>query len=251
MLKRLEQHEFSIEAFKCHWCKSEAPWLGHIVPSAGILPNPDKIKSILQLQFPETVTDLWSFVGMVDFCQSFWKGQADLMAPPTALSGQSKGKLHPTLELILAFDAVEIFIAENVLLAFPDLNVPCNIHTDASDLQSGAVIEQNKNAVAFFSCKLSSVQLKHPTIDKEMLCIVEVLKECQSVPWGAMINVHTDHINLACNAITSNCIMTWCMLCEEFSPVLHCIKGPDNVEACTTLTPPIQRVLANPTNHRH
>ena len=70
-LQQLEQHNFSIKASKCHWCKSEAPWLAHIVTSTGVLPNPDKIKLILQLEFPKTIAELRSFIGMVNFHRSF------------------------------------------------------------------------------------------------------------------------------------------------------------------------------------
>ena len=65
---------------------------------------------------------------------------------------------------------------------FQDPNLPCDIHTDASDLQLGAVIEQQGNTVAFFSRKSLTARLKCPTIDEEMLCIVKVLKECRSIP---------------------------------------------------------------------
>lgn len=109
--------------------------------------------------------------------------------------------------------------------------MPYDLYTDASDTQLGAVVMQNGKTVGFYSRKLTSAQLKCPAIDKEMLCIVEVLKECRSILWGASINVYTDHINLTRNAITSNRIMTWRMLCEEFAPVFHYIKGEDNTTA--------------------
>ena len=46
-----------------------------------------------------------------------------------------------------------------------------------------------------------------------------------------MIDIHTNHVSLTRNTIASNRIVTWGMLCEEFSPVFHCVKGPDNDEA--------------------
>ena len=153
------------------------------------------------------------------------------MAPSTASSGQSKGELEPTPQLTMAFNAIKRLVSENVLLAFPDPNVLHDICTDASDLQLGAVIEQEGNTVAFFSCKLLKAQLKCPTIDEEVLCIAEALKECRSIPWGAKVDIHTDHIDLTRNTITSNRIVTWRMLCKEFNPIFHCIKGPNNVEA--------------------
>ena len=58
VLQLLEQHNFSIKATKCHWCKPEAPWSGHVITSSGILPDPDKIKPISHLEFPKTITEL-------------------------------------------------------------------------------------------------------------------------------------------------------------------------------------------------
>ena len=125
-----------------------------------------------------------------------------------------------------------------MLLAFPDPDVPRDICTDASDLQLGAVIKQSNNTVAFFLRKSSTAQLKCPAIDEEMLCIVEALKECRSVLWGAKINICTGHINLAQNTIASNRMMTWRVLCEEFNPIFHCIKGPDDIKADALSCPP-------------
>ena len=247
-LSQLQEHNFSVEAAKCHWCQSQAPWLGHIITSSGILPNPDEIKPILNVSFPKTVTKLRSFIGMVNFHRAFWKGRADIMAPLTALSGRSKGKSQPTPELINAFNAVKKMIAENVSLQHPDPNLPHDLHTNASDKQLGAVIKQNELPVAFHSQKLSPAQAKHPTIDKEMPCIVKVLKERRTILWGASINVCTDHIDLARNAVTSNRIVTWRMSCEEFSPVFHCIEGPDNIEADASLQLPFEEKKGVPSN---
>ena len=130
-----------------------------------------------------------------------------------------------------------------MLLAFPDPDVPRDICTDASNLQSGAAIQQKGNTMAFFSWKLSTAQLKHPTIDEELLCIAQVLEECHSTSWSAGIDVCTNHINLTQNAITSNRIMTKRMLCEEFLPVFHCIEGPDDIEANTLSPPPMTTCL--------
>ena len=122
-------------------------------------------------------------------------------------------------------------IAKHAPLAFPDPNLPFHIHTDASDKQLGAVMKQNGLPIAFFSRKLTAAQIKHPTVDEEMLCVVEVPKECRVISWGASINICTDHINLTRNAITSQRIMTWRMLCKEFLPAFHCVKGPDDIKA--------------------
>ena len=58
VLNTLKMHNFTVKASKCHFATDRAPYLGHIITSNGILPNPDKIKPILQLEFPKTVTEL-------------------------------------------------------------------------------------------------------------------------------------------------------------------------------------------------
>ena len=125
------------------------------------------------------------------------------MAPLTALSRRSKGKSLKTPQLQKAF------IAEEVLLSVPESNIPFDVCTDASDLQLGAVIKQKNQRIAFFLQKLSSAQLKHPVTDKEMLSIVEVLKECHSASWGAQIDVCTDHVNLTQNR--DCCVKNFCL----------------------------------------
>ena len=49
-------------------------------------------------------------------------------------------------------------IGREVLLAYPDLNAPFEINTDASKLQIGAVTSQNGKPIAFYSRKMNSAQ---------------------------------------------------------------------------------------------
>ena len=133
------------------------------------------------------------------------------MAPLAALPGKVMGgKLAVTPGLLKTSNAAKSLIAENVLLAFPAPNVPCNVHcADVSDSQLGAVIKQDNKAIAFFSRKLSVVQLKHLTVDEEMLCVVEVQEKCQLILWGATPDVCPDCVNPAWNTVTSDHIITW------------------------------------------
>ena len=107
VLCRLEQHDFTVKAANCRrlgWATSSRH------PS--------------QSRQKQAIAELQSFIGMVNSHRSFWKGQANSMAPLTApLSGQAEGKSQPTPELTSALDAVKKLVAENVLLAFPDPDV--------------------------------------------------------------------------------------------------------------------------------
>ena len=67
---------------------------------------------------------------------------------------------------------------------YPDWSKPFDIHTDASDYQLGAVISQNKKPIAFFSRKLNSAQRNYTTTEKELLSIVECVKEFCNMAGG-------------------------------------------------------------------
>ncbi len=60
-----------------------------------------------------------------------------------------------------AFDNVKATIAKGVVLAYPDFTKSFEIYTDASTMQSGAVITQDNRPIVFFSRKLSKMQTKY------------------------------------------------------------------------------------------
>ena len=67
-------------------------------------------------------------------------------------------------------------ISREVMLAFPDFSQPFEIYTDASNLQLGAVIAQNKKPISFLSRKVNLAQRCYATTECELLAIVETLK---------------------------------------------------------------------------
>src|SRR5687767_15181253 len=118
-----------------------------------------------------------------------------------------------------------------VLLAYPILNEVFDIHTDASLYQLGACISQNGKPIAFYSRTLNPAQTQYTTTERELLSIVEVLKEFRNILLGQQIRVHTDHENLTQTKFNSDRVMRWRLYIEEYSPDLQYIKGEKNVVA--------------------
>ena len=117
-------------------------------------------------------------------------------------------------------------IGREVLLAYP-----FEIHTDTSKLQIGAVISQKGKPVAFYSRKMNSAQNNYTPTEKELLSIVESLKEFRNILLGHQITVYTDHKNLTYNFLNTERVMRWRLIIEEFDPELKYIKGENNVVA--------------------
>ena len=83
-----------------------------------------------------------------------------------------------------------------MLLAYPNFNEVFEIHMDASLYQLGACISQNGRPIAFHNQKLNLAQTRYTATERELLSIVEVLKEFRNVLLGQQIRVHINHENL-------------------------------------------------------
>jgi hypothetical protein len=129
-----------------------------------------------------------------------------------------------------AFDKMKAIVCREVLLSYPDFNKPFHIHTDAS---LGAVISQDNRPIAFYSRKLQLAQVRYTTTERELLSIVETLKEFRNILLGQQIVVHTDHQNLTYKNFNTECVMQWRLIIEEFGPTMEYIKGPKNIVADT------------------
>ncbi len=99
-------------------------------------------------------------------------------------------------------------IARDVALAYPDYLKEFEIYTDVSSKQLGTVITQGNRPIAFFSRKLTEMQLRYSVTKIELLAIVETLNEFKCMLWGQRLMVFTDHKNLIQDALglTSDCV---------------------------------------------
>jgi len=122
-------------------------------------------------------------------------------------------------------------IAKETLLAYPNFNKPFQIYTDASHYQLGAVVSQEGKPIAFYSRKLNPAQTRYTTMERELLSIVETLKELRNILLGQQIEVFTDHNNLVSKHFNTERVMQWWLLFEEFGPKLTNVKGMNNAVA--------------------
>ena len=87
-------------------------------------------------------------------------------------------------------------MAQEALLALPDYAKPFQIYTDASGYQLGAVLQQQGKPLAYYTRKLTDTQRRYTTEERELLSIVETLKEFKGMLLMYPIEVFIDHLNL-------------------------------------------------------
>ncbi len=146
---RLCNAGLQINATKSIFCAQETEYLGYILTGDGIKPQPKMVQSILVLNLPNNIKELWQILGMVQYYRDMWQKHSEMLAPLTDLVGEcgetkttkkNKTKKKPwRWESIhqQAFNNIKATIAKEVVLAYPDFTKPFEIYTDASTMQLG------------------------------------------------------------------------------------------------------------------
>merc|ERR1712016_45423 len=131
---------------------------------------------------------------MINYYRDMYPRRSEVLAPLASLTSKN-AKWKWTDVHTKAFNDIKKIVSRDVLLAYPDFNETFDIHTDASKVQLGAVISQNGKPIAFYSRKLNPAQTRYTTTERELLAIVETLKEFRNILLGQKIKVYTDHQN--------------------------------------------------------
>ena len=111
-------------------------------------------------------------------------------------------------------------LATDVLMVYPNINLPFKIYTNASNYQMGTVIMQNGRPVVYWSQKLDSAQKNDSTMEKEMLT-VGLFLEFRTLLYRACITVFTDDKDFTFGMLNTQCVLRWRMVLEDFHPTFQ------------------------------
>ena len=122
---------------------------------------------------PNTVTEIRSFLGAVQYWRKFISGFSSIAAPLHVLTSIKEifqwGGKHQR-----AFDTLKERISTGRVLTLPDLQQPFEIETDASGFAMGAVLMQGRKPVCYHSETFSTAVSNYLTYDKELYALVQV-----------------------------------------------------------------------------
>ena len=162
----------------------------------------NKVKDIVDWKELQSVHEVQQFLRFANFYRKFIRGYSAVARPLSNLT--KKGQpWNWNQECQTAFDELKgRFISAPILVN----NHPERqkiVETDASNLAKGAVLSQLEpdgkyHPIAFYSNKFSDAELNYDIHDKEMVVIVDCLKEWRHFLQGSphRVVVYTDHRNL-------------------------------------------------------
>ncbi|KAF0730073.1 hypothetical protein AaE_009327, partial [Aphanomyces astaci] len=187
VLTMFREAGFKLKMSKCKWGRSSVPFLEHIITTAGILPNPEKIKSVLRVKPLKDVSEVCAFLGLASYFRRFVRAFSKIAAPLSALVTDETFVWTPDCDV--ALDKLKRNLVSPPILAHPDFDLPFDIWVDANG---------KNRVIAYASQSLSKAQPKW--ITKEM-GISEI--ECWGVDWATRkfrpyvdrrhFTIYTDH----------------------------------------------------------
>ena len=88
LLERCRSKGIRLNKMKTELRKSEITFLGHILTSEGLKPDPEKIKAIVRMEPPKDVREVQRFNGMVNYLARFMPNLSEKIEPLRRLTNK-------------------------------------------------------------------------------------------------------------------------------------------------------------------
>ena len=237
VLSLLEQNQLYCKPEKCHFGFKSIRFLGHVVDSTGISPDPNKIASIRNTEPPENLKQLRSFLGLCSYYRRFIKNFSKIAEPLNNLMKKDV-EFDWRWEQRSAFNELKQRLCSAPILGHFDENLPIVLSTDACDAGIGGVlgqtVEGRENIIACCSRTLNQHERRYTITEQECLAVVWSCNQFRHYLLGNHFTIQTDHSALTWLASmreTCKRLARWAIALSEFDFVIHYRKGKENTNA--------------------
>ncbi len=196
VFQKLKENKLYAKLEKCEFGVTEVDFLVHRITQEGLKMDDHKVKAIMDWEPPKLVPALRSFLGLASYYCKFIKTFAKIVAPLTNLLKKFTVTYEWEGACNEAFETLKGILVKAPVLKLLDFDRDFENHSNASDFAIGGVLVQKGRPMAFESKKLSEMERRWPTHEKEMWAVIHCLKT-----WGHYIGskdvvVWTDNVTL-------------------------------------------------------
>ena len=174
-LDRLKEFNVTLNKEKCVFGASTVNFMAMRLSVKGIQPSTQKVEAVKSFKTPETVSDVKSFLGLVNFLARFVPNLAT-MAEPLRLLTRSGSLWTWGNEQQESFDKIKESISSETCLAFFSRHRKTELRVDGSPVGVGAILCQvqpdgTSRPVAYASRSLSDVERRYSQLEREALSV--------------------------------------------------------------------------------
>jgi len=257
VLERLLEFGLYCKVEKCQFGVSEVGFLGYVIKLDGIGMESDRIATIEDRLTPKSIRDVQVLLGFANVYRRFIRKYAKVTLPITELlrkteivrtlkaPGKARGKPKKPLpkwewtrEAELAFRKRKNAFTDAPILQHFDPAKSIILQTDASGFSIAGILDQydgfgTLRPVNFHSRKCSPPEQNYDTYDRELLAIVETMKQWRHYLEGAnhRILIQCDHKDLEyfqTSKVLSRRQARWAVIVSSYNFVIEQLAGNKN-----------------------
>lgn len=200
VLQRLQDNNLTVNTNKCIFNTTKIKFFGYVFSNEGVHPDPSKVNSIINLKSPETVAEVKSFLGMINYVGKFLPNLSENTQLLRELTHKD-AKFEWTENHEKAFNTLKQQLSDVTKLAYFDIKKTTHLHVDAGPNGIGAILSQedkNKNLeiVAYASTTLTAVQRRYSQFEKETLGCTWAIQHFHNYLYGSNFILHCDNLPL-------------------------------------------------------
>ena len=197
VLARIGEAGLLLKPEKCEFGKSEVKYLGFEISDKGLRPSQAKVAKLLATEPPKTTKVLHSFMCSINYYRTLIPLYSQLTARLLTMSTSKEKICKWAPETIEDFNNLKKSLANAPILVFPNFDKVFVLQCDASKFSIGGVCLQQYGIklfpVMFFGRKLTAVEIRYSTTERELLAIVYAYLACYHLVYGRKIIFGTDH----------------------------------------------------------
>ena len=181
VLEIIKVHGLLLKLNKCAFMQDEVIYLGYKINKDDIFPVKEKIEAIKSAEKTTNVSELKSFLGLLNYYHRHFQNFADTLEPLHNLLRQGV-KWQWTEKEQISFEKAKHILSETNFLVHYDLEKPLILACDASPYGIGAVLSHrmpdgSEKPITFASRTLSKTECNYSQIEKEALAIIYAKKK--------------------------------------------------------------------------
>ena len=196
VLTRIKAAGLKLKPTKCAFGDNEVNYLGYKISDRGLQPSARKIDALTKVDLPRTTKILNSFLCSINYYRTLIPNYGNLTAELYEMTTETSKFCKWTEKTVGNFNLLKKCLCKAPILAFPDFKKAFVIQADASKLAIGGVCLQQHELwrpVQFFGRKLTKIERKWSTTERELLALVYGYKACFHLVFGRKIVFRTDH----------------------------------------------------------
>ena len=192
VLNRAQEVNLKLNLDKCQIRKAEVSYIGHCLTKEGLKPDPENIRAVQEMQRPQNLKELRTFLGFMQYLDKFMPNMANVSAPLRQLL-EKNIEWHWDKEQEESFNALKSMASCTPVLGYNDHEKSITLSVDTSSKGLGAVILQEGKPIAYASRALTPTQERYAQIEKETLAIVYGAQKFHQYIFDKSVEVQSDH----------------------------------------------------------